>query len=337
MKPSVRSLKIIAASFLALALAGCITPPLVPSAREVESLRKIDVVIYTPPTNFLYHYNGSTTYVQTSTGSSVGTAVGVNVAANLLNSAVEYAKTATSREAQGPVGSAVANIDLRALVMRELANAQGTSAPTFIESSRAFPEGAPDYMEAVLPALSKPLKNSTADAVLYVSVVPLFRNQSDQVVLTTNVWLIARSGTPLLTSSVRFIGPEHPDLPRPAIAQWWADQRYRRQLQYGVRATLKPILNYLATPLTDEQRTKLVSVMSEPNPYIRIGERVRTSQCALASDDASIIYRYERTGRLINVMAHCDSEKVDFFGPAEDPRLFWSVREHSPLAAPPTK
>ncbi len=328
---------LIAISFLGVALAGCITPPLVPSAREVAPLRTIDVVIYTPPTNFLYYYNGSTAHYYPSPGSSWGTAVGINIAGNLLNSAVEHAKTATSREAEGPVGASVASLDLRATVMRELAMAQGPGVPIFVESQRAFPEGAPDFREGVLPAVSKPLQNSAADAVLYLSVVPLFRNQFDQVVLTTNTWLIGRSGTPLLMSSVKFIGPDHPDLTRPEIVQWWADQRYRRLLQHGVRATLKPTLGFFTNPLTEEQHGKLLALMADPQTFMRIGERVRTSPCVLASDDVSVVYRYERNGRMLNAMAHCDTEKPDLFDAEEDSLRSWKIHGRLPLAAPTTR
>lgn len=330
-------LTLIAFSVLAVALSGCMTPPLVPSSNEVAPLRTIDVVIYTPPTNFLYYYNGSTTYVQPTTGSSVGTAVGINIAANLLNSAVEYIRTATSREAEGPVGSSVASMNLRAAVMQELAMAQGPGIPTFVESQRAFPEGAPDFRDAVLPAVSKPLQNSSADAVLYVSLVPLFRNQFDQVVLTTNAWLIGRSGTPLLASSVRFIGPDQPDLARPELVQWWADQRYRRFIQHGVRATLKPTLDFFTNPLTDEQRAKVVALISNLQPFMPNAERVRTSQCALASDDAPVLYRYERTGRMLHAIAHCANEKPNLFDSAADPRHSWTTPAQLPLASPPTK
>lgn len=323
------TLRLIAVLPLAVALSACTTPPLVPSAKEVAPLRTIDVVIYTPPTNFVYYYNDATTHVMTKPGSSVGTTVGVNIAANLLNSAAEHIKTATAREAEGPVGSSVAHLNLRAAVMRELSVASTSSK--FIESQRAFPEGSPDYMEAVLPAISKPILNSSADAVLYVSVVPLFRNQFDQVVLTTRTWLVGRSGTPVLASAVRFIGPDHPELSRPELVQWWADQRYRRLIQQGLRASLKPTLDLLTNPPSEDQRAKLVALVSDLQPFMPNAERIRTTRCALASDDAPVVYRYERTGRILHAIAHCANEKPDLFDLAADPRHSWTTSIQPPL------
>lgn len=332
----IRRLLLGAAAAAALYLSGCTAAPIIPSAKDMAPLREIEVVIQTPPSNFSYHYGGSTAYVQPQPNMSVGTAVGINIVANLLTMAVEHAKTTTSREAEGPVGSTVANIDLRAVVMRELRSAQGPNAPQFVESQRKFPDVDPLSWPDMLSATAKPVADLSADAILYVSIQPLFRNQFDQVVLSSGSFLVSRSGAPILASFVRFIGPDHPDLKRSELVQWWADERYRRHIQHGVRASLMPTTDYFVHPPTEKQRDDLVALVSRLQPMPN-AERVRTTQCALASDDARVVYRFERTGWILHAIAHCSTEKPRLFDSEADPRHSWTTSIQPPLTAPPTK
>lgn len=323
----------IATLTLVTVLSGCATPEL-PSKKDIEALRTIEVVVNSPPSNFAYFQGGGPIYAQPSPDVGIRAGVGINVTANPFVAGIEYLSAATAREAEGPVGESVSKLDLRAEVLEQLRTVStGSSTLKLIESKREFPKANPLAPQEMLKTVSRPAEDSTADAVLYVSVLPFFRSQTGRMIVFGGSWLIARSGTPLFSTFVTFVGPEHPDLARAELVRWWADQRYRRYLQHGVRATLLPTIDNFLRPPSEERKAALERHISTLPPLTLDADLMRSTLCAFESDDAPVVYRFERGSHSLRAAAHCVTERLQMLDPPVNPDQAWTTPKQAPLRA----
>lgn len=316
-------------------LCGCVAPPLVPTEKQVETVRSIDLIIHSPPSNFAYFQGNSAVYAQPSAGMSVGAGIGINVIGNLLVAGLSQAATATARSAEGPVGASVADLNIRASILEELRAALASSKDPIrlIESNRPFPKVSPLAPEDFLKEVSKPAEGSLSDAQLYLSVLPFFRSQSGRMLVFGGSWLVARSGTPIFSTFVTFVGPEHPELDRPELIKWWADQRYRRYIQHGVRSTLMLTLEYLVRPPSDARRQVLQSLAASLPPLTPNADWMRSTVCPFEADDAPVVYSFERGSHSLRAVAHCVTEVLAFPFPRTNPDQSWTTPQQPGLNA----
>lgn len=319
-------------------LVGCTSPPLLPKATDVQRLRSIEVVVDVPPSNFAYFQGGDTYYAQPGPGVGVGAAVGINLLMNLIAQGIEYAQSATAREAAGPVGQAVSRLDLRVLTYDELRSGYAKVASGSLRlSDLAFPKVEAASLPAISEAAFKPIPGATADAVLYLSARPLFRSASERMIVSGGSWLVRPDGTPVLSTWVTFVGPEHPEMERSQLIQWWADERYRRFIQLGVRAVLMPTIELLAHPPTDERRSALTA-LQEKLPVLSLSaSRMQSTRCPFEADDAPVVFTYERGSHHLRVVARCAGERLESVELPTDPDVAWTTDPQPRLQPPPLR
>jgi hypothetical protein len=321
---------------IGIALSGCASPPRAPTQEQVSQLKSIDLVVSVPPSNFSYRLSAGTVYAQPSVGMSVGTGIGINIAANLVFAGIDYALTATAREAQVPVGKSVEAIDLRKAAMAQLQGliAGAPGAPLMQLSPDSFPEHKVRPRSTLTQMFIDQAKASKADATLFLMLAPSFRDTEGQTVFTGLAWLVRRSGETLLETSTEFVGPAHPEIERAEVVQWWADGRYRRFLGQGLRAVLIPVADALLMPALNEsdrlaREVRLKSAYgSQPNAV-----RMTSTACAVDSDDARVVYRFERGRQRSRVIAYCPGETPKLWEPALVPNGSWVTEIQPPLTA----
>jgi hypothetical protein len=314
-----------------------------------------------PESNFIYLQGGTYVYAQPPVGMAVAAGVTINVVANLVISGIEYARAAVAREAMGPVGTSVQDIDLRRTVFAQLASTDTIrqDAPVLRLSAQPFPKAEPDAardatrgptgtdIKTTTPDPMQPLieraRAGEADATLFVRVVPLFRDATGAASVLNSSWLYAKSGKLLSSWSVKLPGPTPPDADQSALVRWWAEGRYRRFIAQGVRAVVRPIAEDLLQPTIFAQRQadmeRSLAKMAEVkvvDPMLRQtgaqvqgstanALRMKSTGCSVESDDKLVIYRYERVGRgtSLAVAAYCPGETLDLWSQELVPGLSW--------------
>jgi hypothetical protein len=324
---------------LAVVLSGCATGLKAPTQAQVRELKNIDVVISVPPSNFSYRSSGGTVYAQPSVGMSVGAAIGINIAANLVFAGIEYAMTATAREAQVPVGKSVEDIDLQAAALAQLQSffVGAPAAPLLKFSAQAFPVLKVEPGVTLETLFSAQAKASQADATLFLILSPSFRDAEGQTVVTGLSWLVDRSGETLLATNTDFVGPVHPDVERAEIVRWWADGRYRRFLGHGLRAVLIPIADGLLKPMDESQRLSLEQKIKGVAGYTQNAVRMSSTPCAMESDDTRVLYRFERQRRNLRAVAYCPNETLTLWDPGLVPDVSWVTELQPALPASLTR
>jgi hypothetical protein len=318
----------------AAGLSGCAGPLKAPTQEQVRQLKSIDVVVMPLPSNFAYRSNGGTVYAQPSVGMSVGTGIGINIAANLIFAGIEYAATATAREAQVPVSKSVEDLDLRnaAVVQLQALLKAGPNGPLLRLSNERFPGSTATGIQ--ISQFAKLAKASEADATLFLYLVPSFRDLHGQTSVTSLSWMVSRSGETLLTTSATFVGPAHPELERAEVVRWWADGRYRRFLGHGLRAAMIPIAEGLLKPLDVAQR-EAFEYRLKGLPRSQANTAVMTSTpCAVDSDDIRVVYRFERKRPDLLAVAYCPNEALKLPDPDLVPDISWVTEVQPALGAP---
>jgi len=326
------------ALMLLTCLTGCMSTPHAPSQEQLRALQSIEVLVNVPAVPFSFVRGGTsgipatTVYVQPPAGMSAGAGVGINIVANVAFAAIDYAMSATSREAQAPVSKSVEDFDLAQTVVAQLLSMRGSApGPALVPGRAEFPKNSP--MDDSGQSWIEHAKASSADATLLIRVVPMFRDF--RVTMQSEAWLVSRSGEPLLVSRTHFIGPDHPAGSRADVVKWWADGRYRRWLRQGVRAAMWPVAQELWTPAQAEDMRKRVAEQASQLPVMTAtGEKLRSTACALESDSAPVVYRFERQRYRVNAAAWCAGEAAERPGDTDVPGISWFSEPPPPLVAP---
>lgn len=317
----------------AVLLGGCATQMKAPTAQQVRELKRIDVAIQGPPSNFAYGQGSQAFYVPVGPNISAGAAVGISLGASLLTAAIDHVRTSTARAAQEPVGKSVEDLDLPGTALEQLRvlHANATSAPQFNAAAQEFPKLAAG--DDALAALREQAKASPADATLFVRVATNFSDPDGRVILYGASHLISRSGETLLSTNTAFVGPPHPDGTQAEVVRWWADGRYRRFLAQGARAVVWPIAQGLLNPPADEaRRAAIESTLSRLPALTSNGQRMHSTACSLESDDVKVVYRFERQRQNIRAAAYCPGETLALLEADLVTDVSWVT---SPLPAPP--
>jgi hypothetical protein len=326
-----------------------------------------------PPSNFAYRQGSQLVFGAAtpsggagippaiSPGVSVGAAIGINLLANVVASGIEAAAAATAREAVGPVGDSILDLDLRATVIEQLRALTPPGGPTWAPSDEAFPspESQPREEPAnptlgrrggpAAPSLTRLLaeraKTSAHEATLFIRVLPLFRGLGGRAYVNGAAMLIDKSGKLLAEWNTQLMAPEAPDLERPEVVRWWAEGRYRQFMAQGLRAVLVPLAEEIGNPaLRTQRQAQLAAVLAvlfdesgRPADPLKSSEfnasRMRSTPCILQAEQRAVTYRYERT-RITNVLlaaAYCAGEKVSDWSQDVEPGLSWT---HEAGAAP---
>ncbi len=346
--------------------AAVAAPARAASASAGPALRRIEVLVQVPPSNFAYRQGNQRVFgpatpsasagvpLVLSPGVSFGAALGINLVANVVASGIEAAAAATAREAVGPVGASLEDVDLRATVFEQLRSLRPEGAPDWVHGSGAFPEpeqppqvggtdpatGLPYTPPAVDPV--KPLveraKSSAHDATLFIRVLPLFRGLGGRMYVNTAAMLIDKSGVRLAEWITQLTAPTGPDLERPELIRWWAEGRYRRFVAEGLRAGLAPIAQDIADRALRAQRLKqLEAVLAQrfdesgrPADPVKGFElnalRMRSTVCTLQAEPGPLTYRYERTRAPNQLLAaaYCSAEQITDWSQDVAPGLSWT-------------
>lgn len=336
------------------------------------ALRRIEVLVQVPPNNFAYRQGNQLVFGPAtpagsaglppvfSAGVSLGAALGINLLANVVVSGIEAAAAATAREAVGPVGASIKDVDLRATVFEQLGALRPEGAPDWVQGSGAFPEperppqlggtdpatGLPYTPPAIDPV--KPLveraKSSAHDATLFIRVLPLFRGLGGRMYVNTSAMLIDKSGVLLAEWITQLTAPPGPELERPELVRWWAEGRYRRFVAQGLRGGLVPIAQDIANPAQRAQRLKqLEAVLAQrfdesgrPTDPVKGFElnalRMRSTPCILQAEQGAVTYRYERTRTPNQLLAaaYCTAEQVTDWSQDVVPGLSWAHSADKP-------
>jgi hypothetical protein len=323
---------------LSAVLSGCATGLKAPTQEQVRQLKNIDVVVSVPPSNFSYRSNGGTVYAQPSAGMSVGAGIGINIAANLIFAGIDYAITATAREAQVPVGKSVEDLDLRKATFSQLQTffTGIPAAPNLKLSDQAFPKL--DARPSLAAAFASQAKASEADATLFVMLRPSFLDIGGYAVMKGNYWLVNRNGETLLETNTDFVGPADPKLERAEVVRWWADGRYRRFILQGLRAGMIPVADGLLKPALDEAQKAQAEQRIKGLPRSHSNAVTMTSTpCAVEADDTRVVYRFEREMRNFRVAAYCPNETLKLWDSALVPEVSWVTELQPALIVPPVR
>ena len=340
--------------------------------RPLPALGVVEVIVDIPPSNFVYRQADRLVYgpaaaggsanlsVVFSPGVSFGAALGINLVANVVVLAVEAAATETAREAAGPVGAAIQNVDLRATVFEQLRQLTPAGGPRWVAREEAFPRPDLEPEEVVIdptaarpasrpaPDLIKPLveraKRSEHEATLFVRILPLFRGFQGKTYVQAAALLFDRKGNRLAEWNTQVMGPESPNLPRPELVQWWADGRYRQFMAQAVRASLFPLVEDVANPIQRAERQRLLRVVQTVT-YDEVGRpntaqldhfinapRMRSTPCALRSDNAPVVARYERSHIANHLFAavYCVGESIQDWKQDVVPGISWMGQFETP-------
>jgi len=299
-----------------------------PTSAEIAQIRTVDLVLQTPDTNFLYA--GSPRMTPVVVGAPLPTVLAFGVGGALVTGGIDYLATTTARAAEGPVGRTVEDVDLRQSVLAQLERSrQGAGGPVITLSEKGFP--APVPKKHPRTAMVKQAMAAAADATLYVTVVPLFRDRDGRPVVYGASELISRSGQVLQVTDTLFLGPEAPDLETDGVVQWWADGRYRRFINLGLRAVLMPVGQGLFETLPDGVSAERAEARGRLPALTANGEKMRSTACSLEGDDARTVYRFEQQRSSLRVVAYCPGETPRLWEPALVPGVSWTT---SPLPPP---
>ncbi len=346
----------------------------------LPALRVVEVIVEVPPSNFAYRQSGrlvfgpaapggsATLPLVVSPGVSFGAALGINLVASAVVSAIEAAAAETAREAAGPVGAAIQNVDLRATVFEQLRQLTPVGGPKWVASEETFPKPEPVPEEPavnpmtgrpVLPQAPDPLiplveraKRTEHEATLFVRVLPLFRGLQGKTYVQAAAMLFDPKGKRLAEWNTQVMGPESPDLPRPELVQWWADGRYRQFLVQAVRASLFPLVEDVANPLQRAERLLLYRAaqtvtydevgrpVKGPLDHVINAPRMRSTPCVLRTDSAPVAVRYKRSHIANHLFAavYCVGESAQDWKQEVVPGISW-MRQFdapAPLIARPT-
>lgn len=319
-------------------LSGCASKPYTPSQEQLKAIQSVEVLVNVPAVPFSFVRGGTsgvpgtTVYVQPPAGMSVGAGIGVNIVANVAFAAIDYAMTATSREAQGPVSKSVEQFDLAQTVVAQLASMRGAvPGPMLVPGRAEFPKYAP--MEDSGQSWIEHAKASSADATLLIRIAPAFRDL--RVSMDSEARLITRTGDTLLVSRTHFRAPDHPAGSRAEVVKWWADGRYLRWLRQGVRAAMWPVAEGLWMPAQAEETRQSVEKQVSQLPLLTVpGEKLRGTACALESDTAQVVYRFERQRNRVHAAAWCASEAGQQATAADVRGISWFSEAPPPLVDP---
>ncbi len=327
--PFWRPLSAVLAGLLVSACGGTLNRA--PDPTVLRAVRSIDVVIDVPANNFAYD-QANTPLLGIDP---------INLVAAALSAGISHAVTATAREAQGPVGLSVEDIDLRQTVMAELAQMRESSAtgPTLTLSEKRLSASTITSAKEFDAALATLAKSATADATLYLRVYPWFRTRTRGLPAAyTSALLLDRSGKQLLSVITEFIGPNPPDGDRADVIQWWADQRYRRFLLHAARAGTLPIADALwKAPQSSAQIAALEEKLRLMPRQTQDAQRLRTDPCVLDANNRKVVYRFERQRETVLAVALCEGGDGSTLPADSNPNISWISEAQPGLSAPQLK
>jgi hypothetical protein len=310
--------------------------------------------------------------VMAPAGTSAGAVMAANIFAGLLIAGIEHAMTAAGREATVPIGNSVKDLDVRTMAFGHLKtmSAGVSNAPALTLSAEPFPKEQPvqvpqaeinappgSFPKPDPPDPLKPMRDrarvSQADASLFVRVWPVFRGGPNTATMVQSAaWLYDKSGNLIYNSATTFVGPASPNLARTEVVRWWADGRFRRHTVHGIRAVTLPLGEDLITPVVGARRTadmehtlatkserhrtdgmQLREAVPQAQESTANAMRMRSTGCAVESDDKNVIYRYERhvQGQFVAVSAYCPGERLDLWSQDMVPGMSWLTQ---PLPTP---
>jgi len=319
-------------------LVGCASAPHAPSQEQLKTIQSVEVLVNVPAVPFSFVRGGTsgvpgtTVYVQPPAGMSAGVGIGVNIVANVAFAAIDYAMSSTAREAQGPVSKSVEQFDLAQTVVAQLASMRGAvPGPMLVPGHAEFPKIAP--MDDNGQSWIEHAKASSADATLLVRIAPTFRDL--RVSMDSEARLITRTGDTLLVSRTHFRGPDHPAGSRAEVVKWWADGRYLRWLRQGVQAAMWPVAEGLWMPAQAEETRLRVEKQVSQLPLLTVpGEKLRGTACALESDTAQVVYRFERQKYRVHAAAWCAAEAAEQATDTDVRGISWFSEPPPPLVEP---
>lgn len=319
-------------------LTGCMSTPRAPSQEQLQAIQSIEVLVNVPAVPFSF-VRGSTSgipsttvYVQPPAGMSAGAGIGVNIVANVAFAAIDYAMTGTTREAQGPVSKSVEDMDLAQTAMAQLLSMRvGAQGPALVPGRAEFPKIAP--VDDSGQSWIEHAKASSADATLLIRIAPAFRDV--RVWMDSEARLIRRTGEVLLVARTHFVAPDHPDASRADVVKWWAEGRYRRWLRQGVQASMWTVAQALWMPgQADDARKRVDEQVSRLPVLTESGAKLRGTACALESDSAPVVYRFERQRYRVHAAAWCADEAAARDRDADVPGIAWFSEPSPPLVEP---
>jgi hypothetical protein len=322
---------------------GCASAPGIVSQKDIDAIRTVDVVIQTPPSNYNFG-NQSTVFVGLPGGGvAAGAALGVGLIATVAVNVAENIATAMAREGSVPIAASVDDIDLRTTAFRQLqALRHSSSGPalTLVEGDipappKPGPQADGRYKE-FREVLGDAAKLRVADATLFLSLAPTIRDKDGNAGVYAYYWLVDRQGKVLLERSAVFRGPDSPSLARREVIRWWSEGRYRRMTLQGTRAVLMPLAQNLFEPPAPDAEARIRSrtgnlAHTNANSY-----SIRSGPCSVDTDDAKVMYRFERLrfGEWIGAM--CPGEQVRIFDGHLHENLVPDVSWLSEALPPPT-
>jgi hypothetical protein len=304
----------------------------------MQSLKSIDVVIAVPKNNFAFspgdddafmpgaiggtmgHFAGASMAAGGPSMAALGPALGYGLVASLITAGIEHVAAAPAREAAGPVGATVSDIDLRLTLFAQLrALLPPDRAVALTLSDVPLPSLAPgqtvewNYVQAA--------SRSQADATLYLFFTPLYRSSSSPDPRThASALLISRAGTILMSQAVQFAGPKAPDVERAQVVQWWADGRYRRFLLHSAQAVLKPFAEGLTPTEAQSARWRRLREKGFQVPTVTpAAANLRSSRCAFDGEPAELVLRHEQMRNLLLIVAACDEDDEAKITPTINP------------------
>jgi hypothetical protein len=321
----------------------------------MQRIRSIEVVIDVPESNLNYR-EGDPMYVAAPAGVSPAAVVGANIVAGLVIAGINKAVVAPKREAEKAVGDSVKDVDLRGTTfahLQRLVNA-APEAPRLSLSSEGFPKQEEEPVlahERMAPpgtyrtvtldpmlALINRAKASRSDATLYIRVVPFYEDGGGRgAVVRGGAWLYDKSGQLLSEWQALFAGPSPAQPTHADAVRWWSDGRYRRFIAQGTRAVVLPIAEDLMQPaLHAKRQADFDKAVHKVGDAVANGVRIYSTACTVETDDARVIYRYERQRLALNAGAYCTGETLKLWNQDLVPGLSW-VTDPMPHATVVTK